>query len=777
MLRRILVLIFAILLSATLWGCGSNRDSSGTQTTGGELGNDPVTGVAYVGAATCIGCHAGFSWSEKEIADYLAGKHVIHSDHITAESEPYCLECHDAIGDGPGLESLIDPADVPAEGLAAVGCENCHGAGGDHFGIGPIPVPSPDAATCGQCHDTIPDSHIPHHPEAQGIFTKYTASRHATASVRNEAVCSKCHTDEGGRLYKDVTTVEQLEGMVLPQPVGSSVQCRTCHNPHNAGGLLLEEIEDHGHVVASAEYATCITCHMSEQGNPETREGIIYHEDRHMRVIADTHYDNPETTDLIEGYVLDHHEAAGLRACLECHNVHAVEEIRADRGTTTINDQWASSAHGGHLLAVKKEVMQEYIDADEDRTVAQLVDMIAAGSQDSDPDEIGFAPAWVHYDWDAADRQGCQRCHTATGAKNFLNDPETYNPANNNFAHLEGWENVDGEITSSGQNEMLYCWGCHSNNAGALRNPGPITEEYDPAVVVSYPDVAGSNVCMSCHLGRETGAVIKTKTGFGNTGFVNSHYLTAGGQLFAETGYEYSGLNYNNVSYFVHDQIGTAAQPGTGENGPCVGCHMSAEQSHLFLPVEKDHDTGEILELTSTVCSNCHTPTPTQLNLWKEEYLSSLEILRLALEDKGIFFLPGYPYFFKDVNGDGIVPTPDYTFDHDDDPETDEIAEDNRSNGFRDWTIGGTMEGMDVMGAAFNFNLLEHDPGGYAHNRYYVKALIWDSIDYIFDGELDGDVPAAIAEFGPEMKIGSAAMALEYLDSSRPGDAYRPALQ
>lgn len=44
------------------------------------------------------------------------------------------------------------------------------------------------------------------------------------------------------------------------------------------------------------------------------------------------------------------------------------------------------------------------------------------------------------------------------------------------------------------------------------------------------------------------------------------------------------------------------------------------------------------------------------------------------------------------------------------------------------------------MGAAFNYNLLYHDPGGYAHNRVYVKRLIFDSIDFIDNGVLDGTI-------------------------------------
>jgi hypothetical protein len=52
----------------------------------------------------------------------------------------------------------------------------------------------------------------------------------------------------------------------------------------------------------------------------------------------------------------------------------------------------------------------------------------------------------------------------------------------------------------------------------------------------------------------------------------------------------------------------------------------------------------------------------------------------------------------------------------------------------------GNTTGRNNMGAAFNFNLFEHDPGAYAHNRYYVKRLIYDSLDWLDDNTLNYSV-------------------------------------
>ena len=70
------------------------------------------------------------------------------------------------------------------------------------------------------------------------------------------------------------------------------------------------------------------------------------------------------------------------------------------------------------------------------------------------------------------------------------------------------------------------------------------------------------------------------------------------------------------------------------------------------------------------------------------------------------------------------------------------------------------------MGAAFNFNLLEHDPGGYAHNRYYAKRLIWDSIDFIDDFTMNDSTPATLVTVLTDATELAAAQA--YLGATRP---------
>ncbi len=614
-LPSVLVLL---LLMSWLWSCGGGGGSSGS-------GSGNATGVAANAAGTteCYGCHADGSLPGDAGAPvfslWLAGPHgnneSMTESHQRVDrmpdntgfpdfgynglgTDPDCtLVCHDPFGDGEQLALFFRQTGIDDLGRVdrpVVGCEGCHGSGAEHFGIGEIPDPAPGPDACGPCHNEDFD-HLAYHPEGDRIYEDYGSSAHAasisaphyvsgsTTDVR--ARCSKCHTDEGARQYRHVSgghdaLEDALPNTLPPVENASVVQCRTCHEAHNPWELLLAEGEDVLGNPLSSEYRTCTHCHQTEdayhgENSPYSWSGFALGAGDldTSRIIYDTHFDDPATPE-IEGYVLD---PSDERVCRNCHNPHNAD--------TTRNQEWARSAHGGHI--------------------ADTVDPATGRARVTDAE----GPAWVHYDfkemtggWTGTGRQACQRCHTATGYRNLANDPGAYDPADNEF------------FATGEQREMLYCWACHTSNVGDLRDPGPFagTSLYTiPADrIAAVPDLEGSNICLSCHAGRESGlGSIDASTGdFSNKSFINPHYLTAGGVLFRTIGYEYSGRDYDNASYFVHDRIGTAGVPDTGVNGPCVGCHMSAGESHRFLPVEEDAG-GAITDITAfgPICSKCHT--------------------------------------------------------------------------------------------------------------------------------------------------------------------------
>lgn len=678
---------------------------------------------------------------------------------VSKVSEVACTTCHSTTVENLTGAPIVANYVSSKHNLSSVGCQDCHGAGGQHNGVGPIPYSdptSPKDPTKAQCYTCHSDK------------TSYASSKHAAGADEFEQKCNRCHTHQGAVLADisgftgDKAVMDALVGApaALAEDVGEHIKCTTCHETHKTDQLrTVAGWDPNGSGGATDQFDLCTSCHvytnaagtLVTSGSGVYSTSAFYHSTAWYRIIPSTHYDNPLTgvglaSTTIEGYNIRKNSA---NPCFDCHG----HEFKTNTGNLTRNEagqytlkaveatnytDWAKSGHAGGLLTAKYAAQDAYpkkSDGSYDRSTGMTDAVFAAGVTG----ETG--PAWEHYDWDASNRQSCQRCHTSTGVSNFLtakgsvydatyNPTGVYNPANNDFSHLSGWTNVGGVITSSPQNEMLYCWGCHSNAAkGTLRDPGALKvflrgSSVSANVEVSFPDAKGSNVCLACHSGRETGESIKNNTDAdGVLSFINSHYLPAGGTLYKKIGYEYAGQDYANASYFAHDKIGSTDAAGTGSNGPCAGCHMQTSNKHLFSPVAKD-SAGVITAITSTACDTCHTGdyalTPAKLTEEEEEYEAAIEVAKAAMASKGIYFYAAHPYWYQGAGG--------------------------TVGAYTNWAGPyGLASWKDVIGAAFNINVLIHEPGGFAHNRYYIKRLLWDSIDFITNGTLgDLDMTATI---------------------------------
>jgi hypothetical protein len=687
-------------------------------------------------------------------------------DTVASVGDALCRQCHSAVLDPLTKEGIVAQYDATSPHRDSPhanngnGCEACHGGGGQHNGVGPIPYPDPYAdngVRCASCHTGNYATNAP---------TKFAGSKHANMVIEEGSSCRRCHTHEGGVLgafygltgTKDVMDNPAYQGAVPLAKEYTTFECATCHQ-HGAGLRTVLARNASGDVVnwnpsrsnkANDQFNLCTSCHglktfdgskIMASGTAASGTATVgHHETSWYRIIATTHYNNADNaTNGISGYVLRMPTEANPNAtpCFDCHGHEARTETSNNPNQTTyvpskttIYRDWAMSGHGGGLLSAKYDAA-----GSNPRTVEQ-VDLVMNAAVKTEP--------WWHYDWSGADRQACQRCHTATGAANFLNNPATYNPANNNFSHLAGWT-ISSK--SSKQREMLYCWGCHSNrNVGTLRNPGALTLTFTNDTVVSYPDVGNSNVCVACHSGRETGDSIKNfppATDFSNRSFVNSHYLSAGGTVFSKTGYTYGSRNYNSTpDGFVHDKLGVSAtgiaaadtyiaDNNLDKSGPCAVCHLTSEKqggksSHAFSPFT-EYAAGDVA--LNPVCVTCHSTRGAGSNAkvtwfegtWRLRANAALDALKVQLSLRGFNFTPVHPYF---ANKDWL------------------------SAGDTDKT--GNTTGKHNMGSAFNYNLLVHDPGAVAHNRYYTRRLIYDSIDWIDDNILNYSVGTTLSALNPD---------------------------
>lgn len=733
-MRKLILLALAALLSVTLWGCGSSRDSSSISgSTEGSLADAEILGIT-----NCLTCHS----LNSGVADawYMSNAHgnknnLPNSTFFGNPTPEDCAVCHDALGDGELLTiaAVKDSAGVDVFNRPVVGCESCHGGGQFHNGIpGGIPIPRPDWEQCVQCHD-LNENTNPHGDYALASAVGASAHNNADDLHASSATCQRCHTVEGSyqlTAYTGDFNVMFLMNSLDPIDTEANlhpVTCAACHVPHTDALRADTFIENENSLVnggaptdwdpngsgTADQFDYCTSCHtfynqddvLTASGTVASGTAPFYHSKDWYRIIATTHYDDPATgvglaENIVEGYVIRDDSAD---PCFDCHghelrtntrhsqDVPGTGDNLADFGYT-IHTEWASSGHAGGLL-------NEKYAADTGVRSEDNVDAVmAAGASDASSNG-GF----THYNWDDnSNFASCgQKCHTATGFKNYAADPTGYDPATtpNEYPHLSGWNTVGG----SPQNELLYCWGCHSSaQTGALEVDFAVTVDYQvDGVDVVFPDVGSSNTCVVCHSGLDNNETVSISSRFAG------HHAPAAATLYSEltnVAYQYPGLDYGDPVFFAHDTIGrNNDSPETG-TGPCVSCHMGDVAAHTFAVVEKNA-SGVITEIvTQALCNTCHTPGGTF-----EMTAAIVESESEEYQDAGLLI-------------NDII---------------------NQANGLTNYTGATITQGNgpdNDKGAFQNAKLPVEEKGGFAHNRFYVKRAIFDAIDWAEDGAIDGTI-------------------------------------
>lgn len=248
------------------------------------------------------------------------------------------------------------------------------------------------------------------------------------------------------------------------------------------------------------------------------------------------------------------------------------------------------------------------------------------------------------------------------------------------------------------------------------------------------------------------------------------HDFAGGATMFARAGFEfYSSYRYEGSAGIehLHEQIG-AGYPGTGSRGPCVTCHMSAAKSHEYVPVTLSANkitptvlaTGRaytVASIDTSICMTCHSAgkvgyarfngTVAALNTEKLGYNSALRAMYVWLNKKSISstsdWLKASTYSWADAPAYVAGCTP---------------------------TVGGdNYFGSRNMGIAFNYDFLKNDPAGYVHNDLYVKRIIYDSLDWIDDCQMNNTSHRAITDaanslyFSTKLAEEEVSSALNYL--------------
>ena len=304
------------------------------------------------------------------------------------------------------------------------------------------------------------------------------------------------------------------------------------------------------------------------------------------------------------------------------------------------------------------------------------------------------AEAFVHWDEDDPPLVpvNCAMCHSYYGFADFLGADGS----------ASGVVDADARIGS-----VLFCATCHNQ----------VSPEYRTVEFPSGDQIVAQGfeaMCMTCHHGRESTVRLNEVTAgqpvdtpIEGQGFINPHYFVAsatqaGGE--ARGGYQYDGRTY--VPRFTH----------TETMDTCIECH-----------------NPHSLEIDPQTCSPCHANVVDGADFGgvrqsaldhdgdgdtAEGILSEIEALSARLYDAirdyaasvlgtPIAYHPDtYPYYFVDGNDNGMA-------------DEDEA---NFGNRYVLWS-------PRLLRAAYNYQFVQKDPGGFVHGPHYQLQLLYDSLD------------------------------------------------
>lgn len=702
-LASLVVAVFALFLS---FGIAQAEDSVPSVAV---AASQDVTGTVEAEAVQPMTVTVPFldEWMGSAHADATAEAFRHWDADDPAEIPANCAKCHSSTGyqdyvgaDGSAVNAIDATAVAPG---TVVDCVACHNSG--TIAKTSVIMPSGieitglgDESRCMECHQGR-ESKV-----SVDAFIEEAGATEALDTVNEDlgfrnihyfaAAATKYGTlAKGGYEYEGKT----YDGNFMH--VDGYSTCKDCHNPHTLE-LAIEE---------------CATCH----------EGVAAVEDLRNIRMEGSQMDYDGDGDVEEGIAF---EIAGLQEVLLAsiqayanevgeaaiaYNAHThpyfmsdanangqADEDEGDRYAswtprllkaaynyqTSMKDPGAY-AHGG------KYIIELLFDSIEDLNgaIATPVDQTAMRRIDSGH-FAGSEEAFRHWDPEGAVPGSCAKCHSASGLPTFIA------------------EAVNVSVTPS---NGLECSTCH-NDLQEFTFHEVESVKFPSGAEVSAEEPE-TNLCLSCHQGRESGVSVDRAIGDAEPdavteglSFRNPHYFAAGATMF---GSEVNGM----YQYEGKEYAGFNNHAGTNQ---CADCHNAHK-----------------LEVDAEVCAECHDDDASleSIENIRDEFVDydgdgddtegvyfeeqqMLENLLAAIQTyaadtagMAIAYSPTiYPYFVADTNGNGEV-----------DPD-----EGTRENAYKNWT-------PRLLRAAYNYQWAQKDPGSFAHNGQYVLQALYDSLEDI----------------------------------------------
>jgi hypothetical protein len=298
------------------------------------------------------------------------------------------------------------------------------------------------------------------------------------------------------------------------------------------------------------------------------------------------------------------------------------------------------------------------------------------------------------HDWDNVKEipAVCARCHAAEGVPQYLREGK-----NTAAPHVKN---------------AFACTNCHADMLSYARHA--VSKVTFPSGVTVDTGHNDSNLCMTCHQGREsTASVNKALEGLAadtpdpKIKFVHVHYLPAGATIYgneAKVAYQYDGKSY--AGRFAHvSNVNTCLgchEPHSGELkvDRCGGCHGGVETladlTKIRMSSQGDFDGNGQEEGVAREAANL-----------QRELYAGIQQYAKTVGGAGIGFTKqAYPYWYRDENGNGRI-----------DPE-----EVRANNAYPAYT-------PRLLQAVYDYTFVLRDPGAAYHNPRYTLQVLYDSLE------------------------------------------------
>ena len=672
-------------------------------------------------------------WASSAHADASAEAFIHWNEEDPAEVPDRCAKCHST----PGFQDFL-------------------GADGSEFGVVNAPAPIGTTVECEACHNEV----------ASNLTSAVFPSGAELTGLGAEARCIQCHQGRAstvqvnesitnaGLTETDEDTVSAdlgftnihyfaaaatrfgTETMGGYEYTGKAYDprfdhvepyntCVDCHDPHTLEVKLDEctachtDLRDADDLVDLRMEGSLV----DYDGDGDLEEGMFYEIEglREMLYLAMQTY---ATEVAGAGIVYDEHSHPYFFIDTNADGATDEAEVNGDNRFASWTPRLAKAAYNyqvslkdpGRYAHGGKYIVQLLYDSIEslNESLATPIDLTNAHRNDHGH-FAASEEAFRH--WDGEEDGGivpgsCSRCHSAAGLPLFVTQGVSIN-----------------QPAASG----LNCATCHNDLTTFSRYEIASVPFPSGAKLTNPEEDLDSNLCISCHQGRES--TVSVNRLIGELGddeqseslrFLNIHYFAAGATLFgteAKGAYEYTEQTYvgrnEHVEAFnscneCHDTHALEVKIDR-----CVDCHEGATSMDALPTIRFEENTTDYDgdgDATEGIAMEIET--------MRELLYTSMQAYSAETVGTGILYSgASYPYYFADTNGNGTA-----------DPE-----EINGGNGFKAWT-------PRLLRAAYNYQYVTKDPGAFAHNGMYIIQVLYDSLSDIgadVSGMTRPEVPAA----------------------------------